>query len=135
MADSSEKNFYDQNGMDGVVHSLPLYENFLEETAYLISVNRIKLKSYSPLCEELVTVDLENLGQFVHDMHGVLFTIQVTSWAFVSYALIWLCVTLYSRKSYIFKMENFIWSLFIINITFGCCFIFYGTEFYLTEKG
>ena len=48
--------------MDGVIHSLPLYEEALRETAYLIGVNRIKLKSYSALCEELVTTDLENLG-------------------------------------------------------------------------
>ena len=95
LKDGSEKRFYSDNGMDGVLHSLPLYENFLEETAYLISVNRIKLKSYSQLCEELVTTDLENLGQFVHEMHGVLSTMRYAIWIFFVYAVFWLILVVY----------------------------------------
>ena len=70
--DQTELDFYSSNNMDGVIHSLPEYKLTLMETAYLVGVNRIKLRSYSTVCEELVTEDLADLGQFVHSMKGII---------------------------------------------------------------
>jgi len=58
--------------MKGVINSLPEYEKSLNEEVFLYSVQRIPLKSHSDICEELVTVDMQNLGVFVHRMSGIL---------------------------------------------------------------
>ncbi len=90
-----EKSFYKYNGMDGIINTLPMYEESLKETSYLVGVNRIKLKSHSSLCEELVTTDLENLGQFIHSMSGIIYSLKYSIWVFTIYFIIWLCLNLW----------------------------------------
>merc|ERR1712216_947403 len=71
-----ERVFYAQNGMDGIIHSLPTYDDSLRETVYLISVSSIQLRSHNRNCDALMTSDLQNLGAFIHEMSEIVYGLR-----------------------------------------------------------
>ena len=80
-----ERALYKSNGMDGIIHSLPTYEDSVRELAYLLGIQRIRLRSHSEHCEKMVTTDLEGLGQFIHEMSHIIYELKYSIWIFVIY--------------------------------------------------
>jgi hypothetical protein len=127
----TEEDFLLTNGLREVIGFLPLFEQYLGNSARLLTIKAIPTRSHEILCGILSTQHLRDMGRYVYDISSIFGAIKNMVWIFIIYFIVW--VLLYVRKILGKKVfyfgEEATWFVYIINTLFAAMFVVYCIQF------